>query len=565
MAEIRSGIRKSKKRRRRIIRKLIPMLVALVLVSIVVLVAFATGLFEQLFYSNTIADYNEYFKLENENEAAILVGNEYLQDKAVVQNGKFYISADVVKAYFWDDFYFDEREGCLLYTGADSTEVMTADTGAFIFSKDQLYLNADYVQQYANIEVEVWTEPAHVEIKYKRDNIRVADATRNTKARVQGGIKSDVLTEVNEGSTVEIIEPMETWCKVKTADGFIGYIENKCLSEYREEESKEIAAPKALNITHTLRNHKIALGWHQVTNMTANGLITSAIENTKGLNVISPTWFTLSDNEGNIASIASSDYVNTAHAAGLEVWAVIDNFGEGIDSYEVLSYTGKRQLLINNLMQEVLGKGIDGINIDFETLDASCAGCFPQFIRELSIPCRQNGIVLSVDNYVPKEYTEFYNRAAQGRYADYVIIMGYDEHYAGSAESGSVASFDFVREGIEKTLEDVPASQVINGIPFYTRSWEEGAQITSNALSMSQAQEFVRNHGIELGWNDQCAQNYGETVENGVTYRIWMEDAQSLQVKLNLMQNNNIAGVACWKLGLETDDVWDLIAAYMNN
>lgn len=565
MAEIRSGIRKSKKRRRRIIRKLIPMLVALVLVSIVVLVAFATGLFEQLFYSNTIADYNEYFKLENENEAAILVGNEYLQDKAVVKDSKFYISADVVKAYFWDDFYFDEREGCLLYTGADSTEVMTADTGAFIFSKDQLYLNADYVQQYANIEVEVWTEPAHMEIKYKRDNIRVADATRNTKARVQGGIKSDVLTEVNEGSTVEIIEPMETWCKVKTADGFIGYIENKCLSEYREEESKEIAAPKALNITHTLRNHKIALGWHQVTNMTANGLITSAIENTKGLNVISPTWFTLSDNEGNIASIASSDYVNTAHAAGLEVWAVIDNFGEGIDSYEVLSYTGKRQLLINNLMQEVLGKGIDGINIDFETLDASCAGCFPQFIRELSIPCRQNGIVLSVDNYVPKEYTEFYNRAAQGRYADYVIIMGYDEHYAGSAESGSVASFDFVREGIEKTLEDVPASQVINGIPFYTRSWEEGAQITSNALSMSQAQEFVRNHGIELGWNDQCAQNYGETVENGVTYRIWMEDAQSLQVKLNLMQNNNIAGVACWKLGLETDDVWDLIAAYMNN
>ena len=185
-------------------------------------------------------------------------------------------------------------------------------------------------------------------------------------------------------------------------------------------------------------------------------------------------------------------------------------------------------------------------------------------LRELSLACHARDLVLSVDNYVPKEFNKHYHRAEQGVICDYVIIMGYDEHGTFSTEAGSVASIGYVTDGIERTLQEVPAEKVINGIPFYTRIWTtENGTLTSQAVGMRQAADFVSNHGIQLNWDDITCQNYGEKQEGSKFHQVWMEDDESIAAKLSAMQHHGLAGVAAWKLGFDTPSVWDTIGAYL--
>lgn len=307
------------------------------------------------------------------------------------------------------------------------------------------------------------------------------------------------------------------------------------------------------------------MAWHQVTTQAANAYLSDVMSGVEGLNTISPTWFSLSDNEGNFTSIASVDYVAQAHQMGLEVWGLVDNFNKEVDSYTVLSSTSKRARLIEGLVQAAAACGMDGINIDFEQISEETGEHFVQFIRELSIPCRANGLVLSVDNYVPVGNTNHYGRAEQGRVADYVIIMGYDEHWSGSQEAGSVASIGFVETGIQKTLEEVPAEKIINAIPFYTRVWKTGGgTVTSDAVGMDSADQFLADHNASSMWDESTGQNYAEFEEDGSFYQVWLEDEQSVEVKLNVMASYNIAGVGAWKLGLERPSVWNVIDLYLH-
>ena len=383
-----------------------------------------------------------------------------------------------------------------------------------------------------------------------------------------------------------LLAPDETWTQVATADGVVGYIKSKALgntstetrvSDYVEEE-----------FTHLRKDFKINLGWHQVTNTTANNNVSTILQNTKGINVISPTWFYLKDTSGNIGSLASLDYVNYCHQNGVEVWALVSNFGakdQGLENpnlTEILTYTSRREALINNLISAAIQYNLDGINVDFESVDPAVGDAYIQFIRELSLKCANNGLVLSVDNYSPTDYTAFYNRAEQAVFADYVIVMAYDEHYSGSPEAGSVASIGFVSDSVAKTLLEVPANQLILGMPFYTRVWSEtpvtdGSQeaegtsedtvpfeLDCYSVGMKEAQNLVNTNGAVPVWSDEAKQYYVEYINDGVTYKIWMEDATSLEEKLKVMQANQLAGGAFWKLGLETSDVWDTVIKYIN-
>ena len=157
----------------------------------------------------------------------------------------------------------------------------------------------------------------------------------------------------------------------------------------------------------------------------------------------------------------------------MQVWGLVDNFGENIDSFQVLSSTTSRERLEKELVSVALSCGLDGINIDFESLPVEAGPHFIQFLRELSVSCRRNNLVLSVDNYVPAGYNRYYDYAEQGVLADYVIIMAYDEHYAGSAEAGSVSSISYVENAIKDTKEMVPAEKIVVALPFYTRLWKE--------------------------------------------------------------------------------------------
>ena len=563
-------------------KKIIPVLVAIVLILIIAAVGFGTVLIDKYSYSKERADLNSYFGITGEDDVPIILQDAQIEEHARIWDNVCYFDFATVHLYFNDRFYEDRAENLLLYTTPDA--IIRTDIGSTVYETstgesqdagyviaryegDVLYVAADYVKLYANFSYELFTEPYRMQIYTQWEEQQVADITRDTQVRYQGGIKSDILTDAAQGDRVIILEEMENWTKVKTQDAFIGYVENKRLSEKYVEEPVPVTDYVEPEYASQTRDHKINLAWHAVYSVEGNDTLTGLLSTTQSVNVICPTWFILTDNAGNFSSLASESYVSKAHEMGLEVWGLISNLSDSVtvDMYELLSRTSTRTYLIENLVSTALAYGLDGINIDFEHISDKTGEAFIEFIRELSIPCRANGIVLSIDNYVPMGFNSHYHREEQGIVADYVIIMGYDEHYSDSEEAGSVASINFVENGIAKTVEEVPPEKVINGIPFYTRIWEtNGTTVTSQVVNMEMAAEYLNNHGIEKQWDEETCQNYGEYQSGNSYFQVWLEDADSIRVKLSVMDQYQIGGVAEWRLGLEEPMVWEVIAEYMS-
>lgn len=561
-------------------KKIIPVLIAIVLIIVVAVAGFGAKLLDKYSYSKERADLTEYFGIVNSDDVAVILQDEQIEEYAKLWDGVCYFDLATVHKYFNDRFYEDKKEGLLLYTlpdaivstliGSTSVSVGGDDSSRdYVIARyegETLYIAADFVKEYTNFSYDLYTDPNHMQVYTEWNERQVAVISKNTQVRYQGGIKSDILTDAAKGDKVIVLEQMETWAKVKTQDAFIGYVENKKLGGLTTEEPIPVTDYEEPVYESNTRDYKINLAWHGVSGAAGNDTLGALMENTKSINVISPTWFTLSDNEGNFTSFASQDYVDKAHAMGLEVWALAGNVeSQDVSMYEVLAGTSTRTHLIEGLIDAALEYDLDGINIDFENIGLDAGEPFVEFIRELSIPCREHGIVLSVDNYVPMAHTDYYDREEQGIVADYVIIMGYDEHYKGSPEAGSVASIDFVEQGIANTVEQVPAEKVINAIPFYTRIWEtKGTTVDSQAVGMEMAQQYIEEHGITTRWDEETCQNYGEYQSGDSYYQVWLEDADSIRVKLNIMEKYEIAGVAEWKLGFEAASIWDVIEEYVN-
>ena len=562
-------------------KKIIPVLIAIALIVVVGVVGFGAQILDRFSYSKEHYDMTVYFENSSESDAAIILGHSFMEERAYFYDDMYYVDIDFLHTYLNDDFYVDEVEDKLIYVLPE--DVIITDIGSYDYysqygseeasfsyqlcrvEKDTLIVALDYVSKFSNFEYQTFGDPKRVQIINSWPEVSVASVKKDTAVRHRGGIKEEILKDLKAGDKVTVIESMEEWSKVITDDAIIGYVENKRLNDA----IAELPIPvDNFNPQYTsqVRDHKINMGWHAVAGIGGNDTLEEVVRNTKGLNVIAPTWFILSDNQGGFTSYASASYVTRAHNMGLEVWAVLNNVDStaGVDMDELLSAYGNRQNLVSSLMKEVLTNGIDGINVDIEMLPTSAGRDFAEFIRELSVECRKNGIVLSVDNYVPIGNTNYYDRKTQGKVADYVVIMGYDEHYAGSAEAGSVASIGYTETGIVNTLDEVPAEKIINGIPFYTRLWTiEGTNLSSTAMDMPSINEWVANHNMTLTWDEATCQNYGELTSGTKTYKLWMEDAESIQVKLNVMNNYGIGGVAEWRLGYETPDIWNVISEYM--
>lgn len=561
-------------------KKLIPVLIAIVLIIVVAGIGFGARLAEKYSYSKERADLAEYFGITGSDDVPVILQDERIEEHARLWDGVCYFDFATVHKYFNDRFYEDKRENLLIYTLPDA--IVTVPIGSqtvsaggsegsrdYVIARyegDMLYVAVDFVKEYTNFSYALYTEPNHMQVYTEWNERQVATIAEDTQVRYQGGIKSDILTDVFAGDRVIILEEMETWTKVKTEDAFIGYVENKRLNEKTTETPEPVTDYTEPVYTSNTRDHKINLAWHAVGGMGGNDTLVEMMSGVKSVNVISPTWFALSDNAGNFTNLASTDYVNLAHDMGLEVWGLVDNFtNEGVDTYEVLAGLSTRTYLIDGLIEAALTYGLDGINIDFEEVSLDAGQPFIEFIRELSIACRKNGIVLSIDNYVPMGYNDHYNRKEQGVVADYVIIMGYDEHHKSSDTAGSVASIDFVENGIANTVAEVPANKVINAIPFYTRIWEtKGTTVESQAVGMEMAQQYIKDHNITTAWDEKTCQNYGEYQSGDSHYQVWLEDEDSIRVKLNIMNKYGIGGVAEWKLGFEVDSIWDVIEEYMN-
>lgn len=547
-------------------KKYKPVIAVAVLVILVAILGIVTHVVMKYIPSSEKMDLNEYYGEMTDGEIALVIGTEKLEERGLVDGDRVYLPLDVVNTYLNQRYYWDSANQQILYaTPSELTSVSaSSEAGDKVWVKDdKVYLNLTYVQEFTDLDAYITKDPYRIAIQYKFKNVKTVTVKKNTSIRYRGGIKSAILTSVKKGTKLRLIEEMENWDQVATDDGYIGYIDKKKVGE--AEKTKFERSFKKEQYSYLTMDSKINMVWHQVTSTDANAYFADATANMTGVNVISPTWFYLTDTSGNIASIASADYVSQAHEKGLQVWGLIDNFTQEVSTTETLSSTAARQNIISQLIQAAQDVGMDGINVDFESLSEDVGTHFLEFLRELSIECHKNNLVLSVDNPVPEDFTSHYDRAEQGRVVDYVIIMGYDEHYVGS-EAGSVASLPWVEQGIQDTLDEVPAKRVINAIPFYTRLWRTtGGNVTSEAIGMDQAQQTIADNNVETYWDKTTSQNYGKYDIDNSTYQIWLEDAQSVAEKVKLVSKYDLAGVSAWKLGFENNGIWQVISDNLNN
>ena len=547
-------------------KKYKPVIAVAVLVILVAILGIVTHVVMKYIPSSEKMDLNEYYGEMADGEIALVIGTEKLEERGLVDGDRVYLPLDVVNTYLNQRYYWDSANQQILYaTPSELTSASaSSEAGDKVWVKDdKVYLNLTYVQEFTDLDAYITKDPYRIAIQYKFKNVKTVTVKKNTSIRYRGGIKSAILTSVKKGTKLRLIEEMENWDQVATDDGYIGYIDKKKVGE--AEKTKFERSFKKEEYSYLTMDSKVNMVWHQVTSTDANAYFADATANMTGVNVISPTWFYLTDTSGNIASIASADYVSQAHEKGLQVWGLIDNFTQEVSTTETLSSTAARQNIISQLIQAAQDVGMDGINVDFESLSEDVGIHFLEFLRELSIECHKNNLVLSVDNPVPEDFTSHYDRAEQGRVVDYVIIMGYDEHYVGS-EAGSVASLPWVEQGIQDTLEEVPAERVINAIPFYTRLWKTtGGNVTSEAIGMDQAQQTIADNNVETYWDKTTSQNYGKYDIDNSTYQIWLEDAQSVAEKVKLVSKYDLAGVSAWKLGFENNGIWQVISDNLNN
>lgn len=556
-------------------KKAAPVLVVLILIVLVGAAGIVSFLINRYKPGTEYMAGNEYFNLTDENSVALIQNGELLEEQAVLIGGEPYAAYTYVESQLNSCFYWDEEtKGILLTTSGGVQTLLPGDAAVAKTPGGQpavqqesdgtVYISLDVVKEYTDLDYAYYSDPNRVVIRNEWDGVEQATVQSDTaQVRQKGGIKSLILADVQKGDALLYLENLDNWCKVMTADGYTGYIQTEDISE---PEAIEARTAKKDSYERITRDHKINLVWHQSTSTESNDAMAEMTAEMTGVNVISPTWFSVTDETGTISSLASADYVKLAHEAGREVWGLIDNFNEAFDETTDLAYASVRSRIIEQLLAEAASCGMDGINVDFENLKEAGIPHYLQFLRELTSAAHAQNLVVSVDTPVPQAYTMYYQRGEQARFVDYMIVMAYDEHFAGSEEAGSVSSLPFVQQAVEEMTRVMPADQVICGIPFYTRVWTEKfgqSAITSEVLGMDGTKNYAKENQMTETWDASLGQNVATVETSDARYTIWMEDEQSMEEKLKVIQSADLAGVAEWKLGFERADVWSLISEYI--
>ena len=519
-----------------------------------------------------------YFDVIQSDDVLVMLNNETTDTTGIYNNGRLYLSCDFIEQKLNQRFYFDTESKTVLYTTA--TDIYTyninhntyTDSKGKSYSEDfdivdevngKLYIDFEYVSKYSNFTYNYYQDPNRVVISNDFNDVDYVTVTKNTVVRYRGGIKSLVLEEVTQDTKIRYNRSIDGWVEVTTESGFLGYIKSDCVSETFTEKRENVYTD---NISSIIKDYKISLAWFQVTNTTANNSIGNYLDGTQKVTTLSPTWYSITSNNGDMSCLATKDFVDKMHVRGIEVWPLVDDFDSSINGVTLYSSKTARTKMISTLINDSKKYGYDGINIDFEKVTIESAKHYLQFIRELSVACRNNNIVLSTDNYKPAKFNSFYDLAEQNAFVDYLVIMGYDEHYSGS-ESGSVASIGFVEEGITGALAQVSSKKLIDAIPFFTRVWTltttNGETVTtSKAVGMQAAIDNLNANKAPAIWDETVGQYFGSYELDNVVVKIWLEEDHSIEEKMKLIQHYELAGVAQWKLGLENKSVWSVIAKY---
>ena len=517
----------------------------------------------------------KYFDIDmNTDKVLVMIDGESYPDTGINIDGRLYLPQEFIADNINVGFYYDKESDATLYSDTsyiyafkknqndysdDTGKTYTMDYSVIRDVDGECFIAWDYVAERTDCEYQYASEPDRLNVTLKRDAKQCVTAGKKAAVRYRGGIKSPVLEYVSKGDRLEYVDDIDEWIKVTTVSGYTGYVKKSEVSDTFEyvREQKAVEEHNFL-----LKNEKITLAWFQVSGTAGNSSIDNNISTISGVNVIAPTWYSVTDASGNMSSYASADFVSKMHQRGIDVWALVSDFDTNVDFAQFYSSKAARTNMVNKLVGEAKSYGFDGINLDYENIKSAYAKDYLQFVRELSVACERNGIVLSTDNYKPEAYNRCYNLKEQSRFVDYVIVMAYDEHYAGT-DAGSVASLPFVKEAVEDTVQLVGKEHVIAGIPFYTRIWTTtDGNTTSRAVGMQAAIDQLNSDGQVALWNDDCGQYVASYTVGNSTRQIWFEEEKSIEAKMQVIQQENTAGVACWKLGLEKSTVWSVISQY---
>ena len=534
-----------------------------------------------------------------DDEVALAVEGQFSKYRAIIRDGKPYLDIDAVKGYIDDRFFYDKEEKAVLFTNAAETIISPAESKnetaggkteeldyvTSYMSDKHCYLSMEYVSKYADFDY--WfhkgaeDDPSILTIEYSSKEYNKAVAKEDNEMRTDANLMNAIITTVKKDEFVNIIEETDEWYRVQAQTGYIGYVQKDSYDKPKKEKverSNDNDTYQANTISDTVR-----LVWQQGGDYS---MIEDLHAKTGKINVVSPTWLSVSDTKGNITNDANPAYVEYAHSIGMQVWVLADDFQKDDEGMSLagaaMEKMSSRKNLIDKLVGAVEACGADGLNIDFELVKEQTSAGYREFLRELSLVCRSKNIILSADNYVPNDWNYYYGLDMQALVCDYVVLMTYDEFTAGSEEPGPGASVSFVEKGIKDALETVGDSErLIAGIPFYTRVWKitpeeyapEDAKIIedadfgshaidSEAVKMETAKESYTAMGAEPMWNEKTGNNYVSYDYNNTTYMMWIEDADSIRIKLQKFKELEVGGFACWKLGQETEDVWKVLEEY---
>lgn len=515
------------------------------------------------------------------NPKPVFVAGEMLDDPAAGGGLDLMLTFETVKSLFDPYLYHEPESGSVILTTANKVVRMKTDQlTAWVNEQpvqlsfpltvidDRLYVPLTVIEPYYRFS---WLESGETGavLLFREGDVlqwaavKPADAETGVAAlRTEPDHKSPIMADLAADARVLILADEGAWYRAQTVDGWIGYVkkEEALLAE------PEVIQPERREdpyIPWKPVGGKINLTWEHVVSRNPD---TSAIGDMPGLNVVSPTWFYLADDDGTVGNKASHSYVSWAHDRGYQVWALFSNDFDPDRTRAVLSDYDKRLNVIRQLLAYAETYKLQGINIDFENVYMEDKEKLTQFVRELTPWLHEQGLVVSIDVTIrggSPMWSLFLDRKALGETVDYMAVMTYDQHWASSPVAGSVAELGWTEKGIADIIREdhVPPSKLLLGVPFYTYLWTEEMEggktkVRSRAVGMSFMDNLIAEKGLTPVYDEASGQDYVEYEEDGKRYRAWLENEKSMKARMEIAVKYGLAGVASWRRGLEKPEIW---------
>lgn len=508
-------------------------------------------------------------------EPYIFYMGERMDASGCYEEDEFYLSLDFIKENVDPTIQWDEINKMAIVTTTENVYHLPLGTKEglhnlspysftypVIEKNGVVYLPADPLKEYYYLEINEDNDNSLVRIHDLKQSIQQGKVVANGKLRHGNSPRSPWSSTVMPDEMVDIMKEEDGWYWVETEDGRIGFLREDKVELSQIKTSKQTI--KMYQPWNPLER-PVIMTWEYAGAKTVNPINLSVME---GLQVVSPTWFHLIDN-GLVVNGADKKYVEWAHQNGMQVWGLFDNAFDPDLTHNFLNNAELRIKVIRQLLSFVELYDLDGINLDFENMYLKDKEGFVQFARELAPLLHQKERMLTVDvnfHSLSENWSMCYDRVGLASVADYIMVMGYDEHAGGSSKAGSVSSLPWVEKGIENMLKEVPADKLILGIPFYTRLWIEKTdengkkELTCKTYSMEAAEKWIAEKGAQIQVDEAAGQHYVEVREGDTLYRMWLEDQYSLTKRIELMKKYRMAGVAAWRRGFEKQEIWPVLA-----